>query len=177
MESYPKVLLNPDGEWKPLYLDDGGQLEDYDDYMRYGVNVYATSYTQSNDVLETILSVPQHKPPSATFADDVAFAKGSTEDKIFLDIPELDTHKFDNYDGFYTSPSVSPFGPRYVYTTTHPLISSSSSIAAILPAAYIITPLVRYCINGIYSRKWYLDIKKPRRLFLFKPHNDVMKTL
>ena len=108
------MLLKPAGEWNPLDLDDDGQWGDSDDNMSSGANVYATSYNQSNDVLETILSATQYKAPSVTFAYDVAFTKSANEDELFSNIPELETHKFDNYDRFYTSTADGPFYPNYV---------------------------------------------------------------
>ena len=65
----------------------------------------------------------------------MAFTNSATDNELLFDIPELDTRKFDNYDRFSTSPEVGPFGPNYVYATTHHLISSSSSITIIVPAA------------------------------------------
>ena len=91
MDSYPKVLLEPSGEWKPSYIDDDNQWEYFDDDGRSSANVYATRYTQYNDVLGPILSDPQYKPPSFTFTDDVEFTKGTTDDELFFDIPELDS--------------------------------------------------------------------------------------
>ena len=85
----------------------------------------------------------------------------------------MNTHEFDNYDGFSSSTTVSPFDPNYVYATTHNLISISLSIAAILPAAYIIDLLVRYCINGLSSRNRPMDDKKLRRLLTFNQYNVV----
>ena len=65
----------------------------------------------------------------------MAFNKGATPDEFFFGIPELDTHKFDKYDRFYTSPAVSPYEPNYIYANTHHLISISLSIAAFVPVA------------------------------------------
>ena len=87
MESYTKVILNPAGEWKSSYLDDDSQWEYSDDDMSSGANVSVTRYTQSNDVLEPILSAPQYKAPTITFVDDVASTKGATDDGFFSDIP------------------------------------------------------------------------------------------
>ena len=106
------MLLTPAGEWKPSDLYDEGQWEDSDDGMSSGANVSATSYTKSNDVLETILSAPQYKSTRVTFADDVDFTKGATENILFFGITELDTREFDNYGGFSTSTAVGPFGPK-----------------------------------------------------------------
>ena len=64
----------------------------------------------------------------------MALTNSATDDELIFDIPELDIRKFDNYDGFSTSPKVVPFGPNYVYAITHHLISSSSSITTIVPA-------------------------------------------
>ena len=105
------------------------------------------------------LSLPWYKDPSVTFADDLLFAKGATDDEIFFDIPELYSHKFDNYDGLSTCTSVGTFVPNYIYATTHHLISRLSSIYAILPDAYTITLLVRYCINGLYGRNCPANVK------------------
>ena len=107
----------------------------------------------------------------------MAFNKGNTENGLFFDIPELDTSKLDNYDGFYIPPAVGPFGPSYIYATTHHLIYISLYIAAILPAAYTIASLVCYCINGLYIRNCPVDVKKLRKFFLLEPDNIAMKTL
>ena len=177
MESYPNVILTPAGEWKPSYLDDDCQWEDSYDDVSSGANIYYTSYTQSNDVLKIILSAPQYKDHRTTFTYDVAFTKGATDNKLLFDIPELDTQKIDNYDGFSTSSELGPFAPNYVYATTNHLIDSSLFITKIIPAAYTIAILVLYCINGISRRNFPVDVKKLRRFFLFKPDNVVMKTL
>ena len=134
--------LTPAGEWNTSYLDDEVQWDDSDDDASFGANVCATNYTQSDDVFDSVLSELEHKAPRIAFSDDVAFIKGATEDEFFFDILELGTYKFDNYDGFSTSTAIAPFGPNYIHTTTHYLISSSSSIAAIIPAAYTIVSLV-----------------------------------
>ena len=55
MDSYPKVILTPAGDWKLQDLDDEGQWKYSDDNLSSGVNVSTTSYTQYNYVLETIL--------------------------------------------------------------------------------------------------------------------------
>ena len=104
MDSYPKVILNPDGEWNPSDLDDDDQWEYDDDDVRSDDNVSATSYTQSKDTLEPILSAPQYKNPSGTFTDDVTFTKCATDNELFSRISEIETQKFDNYKGLYTSP-------------------------------------------------------------------------
>ena len=75
------MLLTQDWEWKSLDIDDGKQWEDYYDYMSSGANVSDTCYTQSNDVLEPILSAPQYNPPSVTFTYDMSFNKGYTDNK------------------------------------------------------------------------------------------------
>ena len=106
--------------------------------MSSGANISATRYTQSNDFLKPILSAPQYKPPSVTFAYNVALTKGSTKDELFFDIYEIDTRKFDKYDILSTSPAVGPFGPNYVYDTTHQLIYNSLSIVTIVPDTYTI---------------------------------------
>ena len=102
----------------------------------------------------------------------MAFTKGATDNELFFNIPELDTHKFDNYDGFSTSLLVGPFGPNYIYATTHHLISSSLSIAAIIPAVYTINYLVRYCINGLSGRNHPVDVKKLQKFFPFQTRKD-----
>ena len=114
MESYTKVTPTPSGEWKPSNLDYDDQWDDSDDNARFGANVPATSYTQSYDVLKSILSLPGHKAPSITFSDDVALTKSDTDYELFLDMPELDTRKFNNYDGFSIYPEIFPFGPNYI---------------------------------------------------------------
>ena len=90
---------------------------------------------------------------------------------------ELDTHKFENYDGFSTSTAFFPFDPNYIYANTHNLISISLSITAIIPAAYTIDYLVCYCIDGLSVRNLLVDVKKLHKFFFFKPENIVMKTL
>ena len=124
MESFPKVLLAPAGEFNPSHLDDDGQWEGYDNKLIIGSNISATSSYQSPDVLESILSAPQYNSPNVTFSDDVDFTKVTTDDKLFYDIPELYTRKFDKYNVFLTSPAVVPFGTNYVYAATLQLISS-----------------------------------------------------
>ena len=55
MESFPKVLLTPSQKCKPLYLDNDGQWEDSDNKVIISSNVSDTSFTQSNDFLESIM--------------------------------------------------------------------------------------------------------------------------
>ena len=110
--------------------------------MSFDDNVSATNFTQYNDVLDLILSAPQYKAPNVTSADDVEFTKGSTDIEFFYEIPELDTRKFYNYNGFSTYPYVGTFHPKYIYAATHQLIYISSSISAIIHAAYNIASLV-----------------------------------
>ena len=117
--------------------------------MISGANISATSYTQSNDFLDPILSNPQYKFPSITFAYDADFTKGATDDGFFFEITELNICEFDNYDCFSASTVVGPFGPNCVYATTHHIISISLSITTIVPAAFTIASLVQYCINGL----------------------------
>ena len=107
----------------------------------------------------------------------MAFTKGATDNELLLYIPELNTHKFDNYDGLSTSPAVGTIEPNYIYDNTNNLISRSSSISKILPAAYTIVFLVRYWINGLSGRNRSIDFKKLRNFFLFKPDNTVMRNL
>ena len=71
---------------------------------------------------------------------------------------ELDHRKFYNYDGFSTSTAVVTSGPNYIYATTHHLIYISSSITTIIPAAYNIASLVRYCINGLSGSNRPVDV-------------------
>ena len=145
--------------------------------MSFGDNIYDPNFNQSNDVLNYILLVPQYKIPNVNFADNVDLAKGANNDEFFYDILELDTRKFDNYNGFYKSPSANPFGNNYVYTATHQLMSSSPSISAIIPADYTIASMVRYYINGFSGCNHPVGVNKLRRLFLFQPDNIVMNTL
>ena len=56
IEIYPKMLLPPSGEWKPSDIDDYDQWEYFDDDSISSANVSAIIYTQSNDVLEPIIS-------------------------------------------------------------------------------------------------------------------------
>ena len=77
----------------------------------------------------------QYKAPNVTFADDVTFTKGAIDDEFFHNIPELDTSEFDDFNGFSTYPDVGPFDTNCVYLYIHQLISSSSSIAAVVHVA------------------------------------------
>ena len=83
IQSCTKVLLTPSGQWKPSDLENDGQWEDSDDDVSFRANIYAIKFTQSNDVLEFILSAPQYKAPNATFAYDVAFTNGATDNEVF----------------------------------------------------------------------------------------------
>ena len=47
-------------------------------------NISTTISAQSMDVLKSILSAPQYKSPTITFADDVVFAKGATDEEFFM---------------------------------------------------------------------------------------------
>ena len=143
------MIIKRSGEWNTTDLDDDVQCEDSNDEVSSGTNFSATSYNWYKEVLEKILSDPQYKATRVTFTYDVACINGATDNEFLFAITEHDTHKFDNYDGLSTSPAVGPFGKNYVYTTTHQLIYSSSSIAAILPADYTITSLVCYCIRRV----------------------------
>ena len=169
--------LTPSGEWTSSDQYDDIQWDDSGDNASFGSYVSSTSYTLSYDVLKYIISVPEHKTPSITFADYVAFTKDTTDNEILFDIPKLDTRKLDSYDGLSTSPAVYPFGPNYIYDTIHHLISRSSSINTTIPPAYTIASLVRYCINGLSIRNRHICVKKLCKLFLFKPDNILMKTL
>ena len=132
-------------------------------------NVSTTRYTQYNDVLEQILSLPRYNDPRVPFADDVVFTKGTTNDELIFDIPYIDSQKFDNYDGFSTCPLVGPFVPNYVYATTHDLISNSSSISAVASEAYTIASLVCYSFNVFSGHNLPADVNKLRRFFLLNP--------
>ena len=143
-------------------LDNDVQWDDSDDYAIFDASIYATSYNKSGDVLEYILSAPEHKPPSVTFSYDVAFTKGATDNELFFNIMELDTCKFDNYEIFSTSTAAEHFGPNYISATTHHLISSSSYIAAILPAAYTVDFFFRNWINGLSGLNRPVNAKKMR---------------
>ena len=171
------MILTLDGEWKPLYQDDDGQWGYYDDNLRSGSNVSATSYTQYNSFLQSILSAPQYKAFSVTFTDDVAVTKGVNDDELFFHVSKLNTRKFDKYDGFSTSTAVGPFVPNYVYATTHRLISSFLSIALIILTAYTIASIFCYCINSLSNRNRQVDVNKISKVFLFNPDNVMMKTL
>ena len=140
-------------------------------------NISATSYTQYNNVLEPILSSPRYISPSITFADDVVFTNGDTNDELIFDITELNSHKFDNYKSFSTCPSVGPFVPNYVYATTHDLISNSSSISAVASEAYTIASLVCYSFNVLSGHNLPADVNKLRRFFLLNPDVVMMKTI
>ena len=107
-----------------IYVDDDGQWKDSNKKVSTGSNVLDTSSSQDIDVLEPILSSPQHKPPTFTFAEDFAFTKGSMDDKLFYEVPKLDTRGFDNYNGFSTLPAVGHFGPNYVYAVSRQMIAS-----------------------------------------------------
>ena len=67
MESYPKVHLNLDWEWKPSDLDDNGQWDNSEEDASFGANVSTTSYTRSDDFLESILPATEHKYPRTAF--------------------------------------------------------------------------------------------------------------
>ena len=58
MEPYPKIPLNPAGEWNPSHLDDDGQWDDSDENASFGAKVSSAGYTQSEYVLGYILSEP-----------------------------------------------------------------------------------------------------------------------
>ena len=105
----------------------------------------------------------------------MAFTKGATSDEFFFGIPELDTRKFDNYDGFYTSPAVSRYESNHIYANTHHLIYISLSIAAFVPVAYTIASFSHYFINGLSGHNLQVDVNKISRFILFKPDNIVMK--
>ena len=145
--------------------------------MNFDANVSDTNFTQSNDILESILSVPQYKARNVTFSYGVAFTKGTTGDEFFYNIPELDTRNFENCKVFYTSPAAGTSGLNYVYAAIHQLLYSSSSIVEIVPAVYTIASLVCYCINGIYGHNLPEDMKKLKRFLIFKHGNILMKTL
>ena len=65
MDSYPKVPFTPFGKCNPLYIYDDGQWDESDGDAIFGANIYATSYTQSVDVLDSTLSVPKKIPPES----------------------------------------------------------------------------------------------------------------
>ena len=58
MESYTKLPLTIAGEWNPQYIYDDGQWGDSDNDARFGANVSATSYNQSDNTPDFILSTP-----------------------------------------------------------------------------------------------------------------------
>ena len=58
MESYTKVPLTPGVEWKPSNIDLDGQWDDSDNGASFGANVSATSYNQSDNTPDFILSTP-----------------------------------------------------------------------------------------------------------------------
>ena len=99
----------------------------------------------------------------------MALTKGTTDEELFYDTPKLDTHNFDGYNGFLTSPAVGYFGPNYVYAAAHKLISSTSALNSIVLAVCKVAALVRYCINGLSTLNRLVDIKKLRKLFILKP--------
>ena len=107
----------------------------------------------------------------------MACTKGATENESFFDIPELDTHIFENYDGLSTDPLVGPFVTNYIYANTHHLISISLYISVILTDTYTTYSLVRYCINGLPGRNQPVDVKKLCKLLLFKTDNIVINTI
>ena len=87
MESFPKVLLTPSVEWKQYYFGDDGQWYHSDENISIWSNVSATSSAQFTDLLESIFSSLHYKPPTITFADDVAFTKGATDENYFMTYP------------------------------------------------------------------------------------------
>ena len=115
-----------------------------------------------------MISSPQYKDPNGTFAYDVAFTKGTT-DEDFYDTPGIYSRKFDDYNGFSTSPAVGTFGPNYVYAAAGQLIYSVSNITAIVPAVCTVFALVCYWINGLSIRNHTVDVNKMSKLFLFNP--------
>ena len=72
--------LTPDVDCKPSDIDDDGQWDDSDENASFGANVSATSYTQLDNVLGSILSSLEHKSPSSPFSVYVSFTKGATDD-------------------------------------------------------------------------------------------------
>lgn len=179
MESFPKVLFTHTGEWYPIYPKDDGQWEDSDDKVSIGSNVYVTSSSSVHviDVLEPIMSVPQHKAHTVTFTDGVAFTKGVTDNEFFYESPQLDTLEFNYYNGFSTSLAVGPFGPNHVYAKTRWTIVSISAVTDIVTTVCTVSALVCHYINGLSSRNGPVDVKKLRNLFPFKPDNIFIKAL
>ena len=127
-----------------LDIDDNAQWDESENDASFVSNIYATIYNLSDDFLKSTISAPEQKAPRFTFSDDVAFTKGDNDDEFFFDIPELDSHELENYDGLYTSLAVVTFGPNYIYATKHNFISSSSYIYKIVPSTYTIDSPVRY---------------------------------
>ena len=140
-------------------------------------NVYAISSSQYVDVLEQIISKSQHKSPTVTFDDYLAFTKGATYDELFYKVPETDTHNFDNYNGFSNSPAIFSFGLNYVYAPARQVIASISAFTDIVTTVCYVAALVRYCTNGISVYNIPVEVKKLKKIFLFNPDNIVMKTL
>ena len=143
MGSYTKVIVTPSGEWKPSDLDNDGQWEDCYNNVSFSANVSATNFTQSNNVIYSILSALQYDAPNITCANNMAFNKSTTNNNFFYDIWEQYTHDFDNCSGFSTSLSIGSFGPNHVYADTHTLVYISSSISEILSDDYTIDSNVR----------------------------------
>ena len=177
MESFPKVFITPPGEWKPLYIDHDGQWKDYDDEVSIGYNVSDNSLDQAIDVLEPIMSASQHKYPTITFANDVTFTKGATYDYFFYKVTEIDTHEFDDYNGFSNSRAMGRFGTNYVYVAAREIISIISAVTAIVPTVFSVTDFVHYYSHGLSGHNIPVEVKKFTLLFLFKPENIVIKTL
>ena len=99
---------------------------------------------------------PQYKAYNFAFADDVAFTKGTTDDKFFYDISDLYTRKFFDYNGFSISPSIGPFDPNYVYAAMRQLISSISYITYIVPGFCTVPDLLCYWgMEAIVYWRWW----------------------
>ena len=105
------------------------------------------------------------------------FTKVATSDEFFFGITELDTRKFDRYDSLYTSTSVSPYSPHYIYANAHNLISSSFLISAFVLAAYTTASFFQYCIDGLFGHNLPVDVNKISSFFLFNTDNVVMKNI
>ena len=84
----------------PSYLDNDIWWEDYDDATSIRSSASANSSAQDIDIIEPILSAPQHKSHTETFVYAAAFTKGITDGQIFYEVPNIDTRKFDNYNRF-----------------------------------------------------------------------------
>ena len=93
------------------------------------------------------------------------------------EVPELNTHEFDDYNGFSTPTAISTFGPNYFYTAARQNISSISAVTYVVLTVCTISALVYYYMNGLFRRNGPMNVKKIQKSFLSKPDIIFIKTL